>query len=403
MSWINQFKLWLKLGLNGFWGRRADFYRDVARSIDNKELLRDFIEGELAISSAPHTLDKPRAKGLAHMRVLLDAGGVTLADVLIASMPVKDHMALGVLRQSPDQVQALLNLAKNIDEQKAMTKLIMKSFISPMLLVPVGFVFAYVLSSVSIPEFVKTAPEDVWTGFNLLVRVSAEAFAKFGPWVFGAVSLLTFWLLSWGLSNLTGEWRYRAESASGWNKVVWNLIFPFRPMLQIYRDISGTRFLSDLSFLLKSGMLLQEALIIMAQDATPWMRRHLIQIVEHMRAYPGDHIGAFGQGVLSPFLAGRLHSAVRRDSGQFAQVLIGIGSKGQQEAQEALGKTATKLSAVLLAAVLSVILFFYAGQAVIIKSIEEANSPSAVMRREAARKQQQLRANDMQQRSSSPK
>lgn len=112
------------------------------------------------------------------MRLVMDGGEFSLADILIATMPAKDHMALGVLRQSPDQIQALRNLANNVDEQKAITKLIMKSMVSPMLLLPVGFVFAYVLSSVSIPEFVKTAPPEVWTGFNYVVRVAAESFAS---------------------------------------------------------------------------------------------------------------------------------------------------------------------------------------------------------------------------------
>lgn len=386
---LSRFKLWLKFGTNGFWANRADIYRDIAESIEGKELLRDFIIGESVIASTPHTLNKARAAGLGHMRSIMDGGEFSLPDILIATMPSSDHMALGVLRQSPDKVEALRNLAQNVDEQKALNKLIMKSMVSPILLLPVGFVFAYVLSSVSIPEFVKTAPPEVWTGFNYAVRVSAETFSKFGPAVFGIIVFGVMWWLSWGLANFTPQWRYIAESATGTKKILWNFGFPFRPALQIYRDISGTKFLSDLSFLLKSGMLLQDAISVMAQDATPWMRNHLIRIVEYMRLYPGDHIGAFSQGVLSQHLAGKLHSAVRRDTGRFAHVLIGIGSKGQKEAQESLGRTMTQLSAILLAVVLSVILFFYGGQAVIIKSIEEANSPAAVMKRERAKKQQQ--------------
>jgi len=394
MNWMNDFQMWLRLGLNGFWGRRADLYRDIAKSIEDKELLRDFVEGELSISMAPATLDKARAAGLRYMRTILEVGEYTIADVLISTMPKKDHMALGVLRNSPDKVDALRNLAKCVDDQHAMTKLVIKNLISPLLLIPVGFVFAYILATVSIPEFVKTAPPEIWVGLNQFIRVVAEGFAAFGPWVFAGLLLATFWLLTWGLGNLTADWRYRAESATGTSRLLWNMVFPFRPLLQMYRDIQGTRFLSDLSYLLKSGMMLQDSLSVMAQDATPWMRKHLLKIMGHLHAYPGDHIGAFGQGVLSHFLAGRLHSAVRRDSGRFSDVLIQIGSKGQEEAQGALGRSAVKFSATLLVLTVMVIVFFYGGQGVIIKSIEEANSPSAVMRREAVRRQQQLQQAD---------
>ena len=392
MSLLKDIKQWLNLGVNGFWGGRADVYRDIARSIEGKELLRDFVEGELAIAMSKQTMNKVRAKGLLHMRGILDAGGASLADVLIQTMPKKDHMALGILRKSQSQEEALLNLAKNVDEQKAMTKLIIKSLISPLVLIPVGFVFAYVLATVAIPEFVKTAPPEVWTGFNWFVRVVAEAFDRFGLIVFAAISAFTAWILIWALPNLTADWRYRAEGATGTERIIWNLVFPFRPVLQMYRDIQGTRFLSDLSFLLKSGMLLQDALFTLIEDATPWMRKHLLLILDHLQKTPGDHIGAFSQGVLSQFIAGRLHSAVRRDSGQFSNVLVDIGSKGQAEAQEALGRSASRFSSILLASTLGVIVFFYGGQGSIIKAIEEANSPSAVTRREAERqRQQQLR------------
>lgn len=389
MRLLKDLEQWLNLGANGFWGQRADVYRDIARSIEGKELFRDFVEGELTIALSKRTQNKVRAKGLMHMRGLMDAGGLSLADILIATMPKKDHMALGILRKSNEPIEALNNLAKNVDEQKAMTKLVMKSLISPITLIPVGFIFAYVLATVAIPEFVKTAPPEIWTGFNYVVRVTAEAFQSYGVGVFAALCAFTGWLLIWGLPNLTANWRFSAESATGKERLMWNLIFPFRPVLQMYRDIQGTRFLSDLSFLLKSGMLLQDAIETMMKDATPWMRKHLMMILGHLQTNPGDHIGAFSQGVLSQFIAGRLHSAVRRDSGQFSNVLVDIGSKGQADAQAALGASASRFSAILLVSVMSIIIFFYGGQATIIKSIEEANSPSAVTKREAARQRQQ--------------
>lgn len=394
MSILKDIEQWLNLGVNGFWGHRADMYRDIARSIEGKELFRDFVEGELTIALSQRTQNKMRAKGLMHMRDLLDAGGLSLADVLIATMPKKDHMALGILRKSNDQIEALQNLAKNVDEQKAMTKLVMKSLISPITLIPVGFIFAYVLATVAIPEFVKSAPPEIWTGFNYAVRMAAEVVQAYGLIVFAWILTFSGWLLIWGLPNLTADWRFMAESATGTQRLIWNLVFPFRPVLQMYRDIQGTRFLSDLSFLLKSGMLLQDAIETMIKDSTPWMRKHLMMILYHLQTNPGDHIGAFSQGVLSQFIAGRLHSAVRRDSGQFSNVLVEIGSKGQADAQASLGASASRFSAILLVGVMSIIVFFYAGQGTIIKAIEEANSPSAVTKREAARQRQQKLQSD---------
>lgn len=180
MSFFNDLRMWgFDLVSMAFGASEQTSYRDVA-SIEDKRV-RVILSKELAISTATATLDKTRAAGLNYMRAILDAGEYTVADILISTMPRKDHMALGVLRNSPDTIDALRNLAKCVDEQSAMSKMVMKSLVSPLLLIPVGFVFAYVLATVSIPEFVKTAPPEIWTGFNQFLRVVAETFAYIGP------------------------------------------------------------------------------------------------------------------------------------------------------------------------------------------------------------------------------
>lgn len=388
MTMFDHLRRWWKL--RSFWGERADFYRLVARSLDRKELLRDFVEGELRIALSPITVDKPKAAGLAHIRETMERGSFTLADVLQAAMPAKDAMALGTLRQSRDQIATLHHLAEAIDQQGELNKVLFMALFTPLVLVPVGFAFAYTLATVSFPLFVQSAPPEIWTGFNLFLRRVSTGFAEFGPYVFAALGAALVWLFAWALPNLTAPWRYQAEKALGWKRFFWTLGFPAQPALRMYRDIAGTRMLTDLAYILQSGALLNEALETMAQDAQPWMRRHIATILDHLRVFPGDYVGAFSHGVLSPFLTGRIHSQVRVDArGRFDEVLIEVGARGQRDAREAIRHAATKLNLVLLVATLGTIMFFYGGQGVVIKSIEEANSPAAIMKREAAKRQHQ--------------
>jgi hypothetical protein len=388
-SIVDQLRRWW--ALRGFWSERADFYRAVSRSLDRKELLRDFVEGELRIALEPMTADKDRAAGLAYIRETMEQGSFTLADVLQAAMPDKDRMALGTLRHSRTPIDTLKHLAEAIDQQKELSKVLFNALFSPLVLVPIGFAFAYTLATVSFPLFVKSAPPEIWTGFNLVLKAISEGFATFGPYVFAALAIAMLWLFVWALPNLTSAWRFTAERAMGWQRVVWTLIFPAQPALRMYRDIAGTRMLTDLAYILQSGALLNEALETMAQDAQPWMQQHIVKILTHLRDFPGDYVGAFSHGVLSPFLLGRVHSQVRTDTrAQFDKVLIEVGARGQRDAREAIRKTSTKLNTILLALTLGTILFFYVGQGVVIKSIEDANSPAAVMKREAAKRNQQL-------------
>jgi hypothetical protein len=97
-------------------------------------------------------------------------------------------------------------------------------------------------------------------------------------------------------------------------------------------------------------------------------------------------VGAFSHGILSPFLTGRIHSTHRLDSrGKFDLILIEIGEKGQEDARESVRRSATKINAVLLALTLGIILYFYGGQMFVLQSIQDATSPSAIMKKEARR------------------
>ena len=146
--------------------------------------------------------------------------------------------------------------------------------------------------------------------------------------------------------------------------------------------------LANLAHLMQSGMLLQDAVTTLMEGAQPWMRQHLAMVSEHLQLAPGDHVGAFSHGVLSPFLLSRMSSMVRRDAGgQFDKVLIQLGTTGMEEARQAVKARAVQINAALLVLTFGVITFFYAGQNSIAYAIQDANSPAAVMRRQAEKRQ----------------
>ena len=107
-----------------FWGRRAEFYRDIADSIDARELLRDFVEGEWRIASNPATADKPKAAVLGYMRRLMESGVTALDEVLKRTMPASDAMGIAVVADAQDRATALRFVAQNVEQQRAMGKVI---------------------------------------------------------------------------------------------------------------------------------------------------------------------------------------------------------------------------------------------------------------------------------------
>jgi hypothetical protein len=383
---------YVSLGMlpGSFWDRRADFYRTLALSQDRHELLRDFIEGELSITLRPQTRDASLAAGLKYIRDLMDAGDFTLVDLLKVTMPHDDHMAIGALGNSKKPIEALRALASNVEEQQALSRTVRNAILWPLVLLPVGFAFSWILTTQSLPIFIKTAPPEIWVGANAVFRSVAQAFAAWAPLGFGLLALACLWFFVWGLPSMTGLWRYRAERATGWERAGWTLLFPGQPLLRLYRDVQGTRMLTNLAFILQSGELLKTALEIMAQHAKPWMRQHIVRILDHLAQIDGDYVGAFSHGVLSPYLSGRIQSLVRLDvSRQFDKVLVEVGTKGVAEAREAVRKTARNISVALMAGLLGLVLYFYGGQTYLVMAIKEASSPTATLKR-AAQAQQSL-------------
>lgn len=373
---------------HAFWATRADFYRDLAQAVQDKELLRDFINGELQISLSPKTQNKDRAKALAAMHALMQAGYNSIDEVLASVMPASDGMGLAVVRDSKDRPAAIRTLANNIEQQGAMSKVVRLALASPALLLPVGFGFAYILSTYSIPAFEKAAPPEVWVGYASLVRDAAKAFSQWGVAALACFLIASFWFFGWGLSNVTSMWRYQAENARGPAKAFWLLLGPIQPLLSIYRDVQSSRLLANLAVYLQNGRGLQEALTDLSANASPWMRKHLLWVLEHLQISPGDYVGAFSHGILSSTLLARLHSKVRRDAGQeFSKVLIDVGTAGQEKAREDVKKTAARANFVLLLITLGIVLFFYFGQSWIVFQIQDHSSPTKVQMRAIQKKE----------------
>ncbi len=372
----------------GFWAQRAQFYRDAAVSEKERELFRDFIDGEYQISITPATRNKTRATALLHMRSLI-AQGVTGVDQLLSSvMPTEDALGISVIVDAKDKAAALGFVADNVQEQAEMTKIVRSAMASPMVLLPVAFVFSYVMADRVIPAFEKAAPPEVWFGFAALVRDVSFLVRDWGPPLMLTLAAAMIWFVSFGLANITSMWRYHCERATGWQRVVWLLLGPVNPMLVIYRDIQSARMLANLATLIKGGRGVQDSLQELGSKASPWMRKHLHWVLEHLQLMPGDYIGAFGHGILSSYALGRMHTMVRRDTGHdFAGVLIDIGTNGQLKAREAVKSYATRLNAILLVAIFSVILFFVGGQNWIVMQVQDQLSPSSIQRR-AYEKQQ---------------
>ncbi|MFY7807718.1 MAG: hypothetical protein ACOVSV_01895, partial [Fimbriimonadaceae bacterium] len=159
---------YLKYG--DFWGDRADFFRDVADSLKDKELFRDFLEGEMSVCDKRTA----RYRALKQMRLMMQSGERDLSSLLACVMPSSDALALAVLHNAFDKEAVLLKIADSIELEKEMAKILTKALLGPLFLISVCAAFVWVMVNMTIPAFEAAAPAEVWVGFPWLVRAVSE-------------------------------------------------------------------------------------------------------------------------------------------------------------------------------------------------------------------------------------
>lgn len=372
---------WMEfLSLMSFRSERTQFYRELARSIQAREPLRDFLSAELAISRHPGTRDSSRAEALALMRQQLSQGNdYRLSHLLARVMPASDRLMLSALDYSSDRPATLRSLADAIEQQKRARQVLGQALLPPLILVPGVAGFCHVLATQSIPVIVKMAPPAVWTPFNQSVRTFAEAIQRDGGWIAVASICITV-LVTCALPRWTGWLRGQLETLQP--RMRWLLfpVFPLTLTLSVYRDFQVSQLLNALAVLLESGMTLTEALQRLRRHAQPWMQFHLQKILAHLQVAPTDYVAAFSRGLMSPPLLASVASAVRNNP-RFDGVLIELGTRENIHIQNHIARTAKRINTALIAGCGALVLFLYLGQLSITQSMTAELSPTQQMLR----------------------
>ncbi len=371
-----------KFKSRAFWAERAEFYRDVAESLRENELFRDFVEGEITSAEKGSS----RHKALTHMRKIMNAGESDFVALLESVMPKTDRLALSVLRTAPNKEVVLEKIASSVEIEAGMRTSLLKALIPPMFLVMVGALFVLVIVFGTLPAFEQSASPDMWTGLALWILTFANFLRNYGPGYFLILISFWIWLSVWGLQHWRNRIRYSIETSYGWKRKVLTLAFiplgPVVPALILYRDYQASKVLDGLALVLASGRQVQEALEELTLGASPWLRKHLNSVLLHLLHYPGEYVEAFGRGILSQHLKSRMMSKSRRDSGgTFAAVVQYLGTTGQIQARHSFDKKAKQLNMVLAVLTISVILFLYFGQSYIAFKMQDSFTPDSMERR----------------------
>jgi type II secretory pathway component PulF len=383
-------KIMEKMQLMGFHGKRTEFYEDLAKSYERKELLSNFIEAELEISRNKDTRDDSRAFALKCMLNQIRNGDeVGLVKTVGRYMPASDSMLLAAVdsAKEADKSATLRALANALREQAENKSVIVKSVMVPVIITPVVFGFAYILSSQSIPIIEKIAPKEVWTPFNSAVRTFANFTADYG--LLCLLSLLAFAIFfTLSLPKWRSQIRYKLEKINP-SKAIWlTPIAPWLLPLSIYRDIQAGMVMTAMAVLLRTGKSLTLALDAVYNNSSPYMKRHIRAILNHLQDSPTQYAQAFSKGLLSPRLMARMSSLIR-NTPEFDKVIMEVGTTGNAEIRAQVEKTAKKLNFMFLAGAGLTVIFLYLGQLNISNTMKDEMDPVRMKQRMAQKMERQ--------------
>ena len=381
-------RLVAKIRMAEFHSKRIEFYQDWARSIAHGELLVNFLKNEYAISMAKQTSDPSRALALKTMLLRIQQGVVTMPSQVIGmSMPKSDLVMLSAADSASEKglVLVLNDLCVALEEQAMARKILIKSIVAPILLLPGMGVFAYVLSTQVIPIIEKAAPPEVWTSYNNAVRIVAKVI-EMGGAIFCLMALAFAVVVWFSLSRWTAKIRFRMEKVDPALSVWLTPIMPWLLPLSIYRDFQAVLLLSSLAVLLKSGKTLIDALETIAAKSTPYLQHHVRRILNYLHEYPTEVSSAFASGILAPRVSARL-ATIARTTNKYEDVLIHIGTKGTVEIRNQVESSAGRLNLIFMSLTSALMIFLYLGQLNITRTMKSELDPSKIEQRKMEKEQ----------------
>lgn len=367
-----------RIALFSFHSNRIEFYLDWKKSIEAGEVLIDFLRAEYEISVNKQTANFSRAYALKAMIQRVAAGNETAPSRIVGlSMPANDRVLLSAADQYGMKalITVLDELAASINVQREAGAVIRSALITPIILMPGLAALCYILSTRIIPIVEDIAPKEVWTPFNNSIRLLAN-FIRFNWPYIVMISVLSIALFIYAAPRWTGNFRLRVERIRPSVAVWLSPIFPFSFILplSIYRDFQAISVLSSLSVLLKMGLTLKEALLVVSRSSRPYLRFHINRILFYIDEMPLEVSTAFKTGLLSPHVAARF-ATTARTSKKFEEVLVEAGSTGSFYIRNEVKKAAQKLNVIFSSIALGLTLFLYIGQQNIYLSMQNEMSP----------------------------
>ncbi|WP_454744100.1 type II secretion system F family protein [Cupriavidus necator] len=133
----------------------------------------------------------------------------------------------------------------------------------PVVVIGSAFGMLYMISTVVVPKLSKLTPPDRWDGAARLLNQVASMVNNYWALVF--LIPVIFGVIAWSIPNLSkAEIRVYLDRIPPWS---------------FYRALHGSGFLVNMSVMLKAGIQMSEALLLLSEEGGPWLRTRVRAIL----------------------------------------------------------------------------------------------------------------------------
>lgn len=238
---------------------RGRIYKMLALLLDNNVLLVDALGEMYAVIS--HDGKKPNRPGavmLYECRQMVSEGH-SFASAIKKWVSEEEGALIAAGEKSGNLREAFKDALGLIATRKKIIGAVVGKSIYPVMLLAVLCYLLYIVSTKLVPSLTSAAPPEVWTGAARLLYLTSEFVTGFGVLTLG-IFVAVVVAIGLSFARLTGTLRYRLDKFPPWS---------------IYRLVTGAIFLQNVAVLIRSGVKLHDALLLLTDNANPYLRERV--------------------------------------------------------------------------------------------------------------------------------
>jgi type II secretory pathway component PulF len=242
---------------------RLRLYRKIAKMLDNGlPLLKVLVELEMRASREGRKPNEPEAVTLADWRRVVQNGGM-LSEAMQWWVPHTEQMIVMAGEQSGRLEAALGTVSHVVTSSRRIRTAIVGGLTYPVVIFAMTLGYLYLFGTLVIPRFESIVSPERWHG----VAYSLYAMSRFvqGGMIYCVIAVvLALVALFYSMPHWAGSAR---------------VVLDRYPPYSVYRLIVGCGFLVAFSSLQAAGFTVEKSLGRLADNATPWLRQRIDDIL----------------------------------------------------------------------------------------------------------------------------